>query len=84
MKILVIGGDGFCGWPTSLRLSTAGHEVLIVDDLSRRKIDEELDVASLTPIQSIEQRCSAWHEVTGKSISFSPDHASDARTSRLI
>lgn len=70
MKILLIGGDGFCGWPTSLRLSKAGHEVLIVDDLSRRRIDEELDVASLTPIQSIEQRCRAWHEVTGKSISF--------------
>ncbi|MGI9425524.1 MAG: NAD-dependent epimerase/dehydratase family protein [Hyphomicrobiaceae bacterium] len=70
MKILLIGGDGFCGWPTSLRLSSIGHEVLIVDDLSRRRIDEELEVSSLTPIESIQERCNAWHELTGKSIFF--------------
>ncbi len=67
-KILVLGGDGFCGWPTSLHLSDAGHDVTIVDNLSRRKIDVELEVQSLTPIQPLSVRLSAWKELTGKEI----------------
>ena len=59
-NILVLGGDGFCGWPTALRLSAAGYRVSIVDNLSRRKIDEELGCESLTPIRSIEERVAAW------------------------
>ena len=55
-KVLVLGGDGFCGWPTSLHLSAQGHEVLIVDNLSRRKIDVDLGCDSLTPIASMEDR----------------------------
>ena len=51
MKILVLGGDGFCGWPTALHLSSVGHDVVIVDNLSRRCIDVELEVESLTPIR---------------------------------
>jgi len=70
MKILVIGGDGFCGWPTSLHLSNVGHDVIIVDDLSRRKIDVELEVESLTPIKPISVRLAAWKEVSGKEIGF--------------
>jgi len=69
-KIIVLGGDGFCGWPTSLHLSKQGHEVLIVDNLSRRLIDKELGVESLTPIQSIEDRLAAWEDVTGKTVGF--------------
>lgn len=69
-KILVLGGDGFCGWPTSLHLSKQGHDVIIVDNLSRRAIDAELEVDSLTPIQSIETRLSAWEEVSGNTIGF--------------
>ena len=42
MKILILGGDGFCGWPTALRLSKSGYEITIIDNLSRRKIDKEL------------------------------------------
>jgi hypothetical protein len=53
-KVLVLGGDGFCGWPTSLYLSDRGHDVVIVDNLSRRNIDIELGCDSLTPIQSPE------------------------------
>jgi hypothetical protein len=53
-KVLVLGGDGFCGWPTSLYLSDQGHDVVIVDNLSRRNIDTELGCDSLTPIQSPE------------------------------
>lgn len=70
MKILVIGGDGFCGWPTALHLSNKGHDVTIVDDLSRRKIDIELEVESLTPVKPVSTRLAAWKEVSGKDIRF--------------
>ncbi len=55
-KIIVLGGDGFCGWPTCLHLSDAGHDVVMVDNLSRRNIDTELGCSSLTPIQPPEVR----------------------------
>jgi len=70
MRVLVLGGDGFCGWPTALHLSAKGFEVAIVDNLSRREIDEELGVQSLTPIASIEQRVATWKAVTGRDIAF--------------
>ena len=70
MKIAVLGGDGFCGWPTSLHLSDAGHEVHIVDNLSRRWIDTELGVQSLTPMDSIQERTRIWHQETGRRIRF--------------
>jgi UDP-sulfoquinovose synthase len=70
MKIIVLGGDGFCGWPTSLKLSKNGHEVLIIDNLSRRKIDNELKVNSLTPIKSIVKRISTWNKINKKKIYF--------------
>ena len=70
MRVLVLGGDGFCGWPTSLHLSQIGHEVVILDNLSRRDIDVELEVESLTPISFIGGRVAAWNELTGKSIEF--------------
>ena len=70
MKVLVLGGDGFCGWPTALHLSGRGDEVVIVDNLSRRAIDQELGAESLTPIASVGDRLTAWHDVTGKDIRF--------------
>ncbi len=70
MKILVFGGDGFCGWPTALHLSSQGHNVIIVDNLSRRTIDTELGVQSLTPIANIQDRIEAWQDVSGRSIRF--------------
>jgi len=70
MKVIVLGGDGFCGWPTSLHLSNLGHEILIVDNLSRRNIDNELEAGSLTPIVPISSRLSAWREVSGQTIKF--------------
>ncbi|HEY4020312.1 MAG TPA: NAD-dependent epimerase/dehydratase family protein [Pseudonocardiaceae bacterium] len=70
MRILVLGGDGFCGWPTSLHLSDRGHDVTIVDDLSRRAIDLELEVDSLTPIRPIGERIRVWHEVSGRRLGF--------------
>ena len=70
MRILVLGGDGFCGWPTALHLSALGHDIQVVDNLSRRKIDIELEVESLTPIRSISQRLKTWKSLTGKEIPF--------------
>jgi len=70
MKVIVLGGDGFVGWPTSLYLSEKGHEVIIVDNLSRRNIDNELECESLTPIQPMNTRIKAWKEATGKTIRF--------------
>jgi len=70
VKIVVLGGDGFCGWPTSLHLSQQGHDVTIVDNLSRRAIDIELEVSSLTPIMPMGTRLRAWKEVSGKTIDF--------------
>lgn len=70
MRVIVLGGDGFCGWPTVLHLSARGHEVVVVDNLSRRKIDIELEVESLTPIRAIGERLRAWREVSGRHVDF--------------
>ena len=70
MRIIILGGDGFCGWPTALHLSDLGHDIIIVDDLSRRKIDVELECESLTPIRPLNQRLQTWRELTGKKIAF--------------
>ncbi len=70
MRVVVLGGDGFCGWPTALHLSEAGHDVLIVDNLSRRNIDNELEVTSLTPIAPMSVRLAAWKEVSGRQIEY--------------
>src|SRR3954471_5243930 len=70
MKGLVLGGDGFCGWPTSLHLSAPGYEVAIVDNLSRRKIDIELECESLTPISPMGKRLGVWEDLTDNRIDF--------------
>ena len=69
-KVFVLGGDGFCGWPTSLHLSNIGYDVTVIDNLSRRNIDNELEASSLTPIQPMGTRLKAWKEVSGKEITF--------------
>ncbi|NJO52981.1 MAG: NAD-dependent epimerase/dehydratase family protein, partial [Leptolyngbyaceae cyanobacterium RM2_2_4] len=68
MKVLVIGGDGYCGWATALYLSNRGYEVGIVDNMVRRHWDLELCVETLTPIAPIQQRLQRWKDLTGKSI----------------
>src|ERR1700735_918277 len=70
VRVLVLGGDGFCGWPTALYLSERGHDVTIADNLSRRKIDIDLEVQSLTPIRPIGERLGVWQEVSGREIGF--------------
>ena len=68
MKVLVIGGDGYCGWATALYLSNRGYDVGILDSLVRRHWDLELGVETLTPIATIHHRINRWQELTGKSI----------------
>ncbi|MEH1945047.1 MAG: NAD-dependent epimerase/dehydratase family protein [Nostoc sp.] len=68
MKVLVIGGDGYCGWATALYLSNRGYEVGILDSLVRRHWDNELGVETLTPIALIQQRLQRWQDLTGKTI----------------
>ncbi|TKD72528.1 NAD-dependent epimerase/dehydratase family protein [Pseudalkalibacillus hwajinpoensis] len=70
MRIIVAGGDGFCGWPTALYLSKQGHDVTIVDNMIRRKWDDELRSNSLTPILPLEERVKLWQEKTGKKIAI--------------
>jgi UDP-sulfoquinovose synthase len=70
MKVLVLGGDGFCGWPTALHLSDLGNAVTIVDNLSRRNIDNELECESLTPIRPMGERLRVWREISGRTIEF--------------
>ena len=69
-NIVILGGDGFCGWPAALHLSDAGHRVTIVDNLSRRAIDAQLGTLSLTPIASPQDRIATWHKLTGCEIAF--------------
>ena len=68
MKIIVLGGDGYCGWATSLYLSAKGHSVAIVDNFARRQWDHELGAQTLTPILPLSDRLRAWTRLTGKSI----------------
>jgi UDP-sulfoquinovose synthase len=68
MKIIVLGGDGYCGWATALYLSAKGHAVTIVDNYLRRQWDHELGAQTLTPIQPLSDRVRTWHRLTGKTI----------------
>ena len=68
MRILVLGGDGYCGWPTALHLSDRGHDVVAVDSLIKRRWEAEIGVQSLTPIASLEERVGAWAATSGKVI----------------
>jgi UDP-sulfoquinovose synthase len=70
VKVLIAGGDGFCGWATGLHLSAAGHEVVLADNLIRRRWDEELGANSLLPLREPEERIAAWRELTGRRIDF--------------
>jgi len=84
MKVLVLGGDGYCGWPTALYLSDAEHEVVIVDNLIRRRWDKELGADSLTPIRSLEERIDAWLDVSGRRIDIEVGDLCDSEFARDV
>src|SRR5579859_4894674 len=68
MKVIVLGGDGYCGWATALYLSAKGHSVAVVDNYVRRQWDHELGAQTLTPILPLSERLRAWNRLTGKNI----------------
>ncbi len=68
MRILVLGGDGYLGWPTALHLSACGHDVAVADNFARRGYDHELGVDSLVPIETLQTRIGVWREHTGQDI----------------
>lgn len=69
-RVLIIGGDGYCGWASALHLSAKGYDVAIADSLVRRLFDEQLGSQTLTPITSIQKRVKRWKEISGKQISL--------------
>jgi UDP-sulfoquinovose synthase len=68
MRVLILGGDGYLGWPTAMRFSGKGHEVAVADNFARRKWVAEAGGDSLTPIASLAERIDAWHGASGKRI----------------
>ncbi|MEU8796534.1 NAD-dependent epimerase/dehydratase family protein [Spirillospora sp. NPDC048819] len=78
MRVLVLGGDGYLGWPTALHLSQCGHQVAVADNFVRRQYDFELGVESLVPIESLQTRVEAWRELTGESIGVYVGDLTDA------
>ena len=68
MRVLILGGDGYLGWPTALRFSARGHEVAVVDNFSRRRWHREHGTDSLTPIGELDERIDAWREASGEQI----------------
>ncbi|MGH3979023.1 MAG: NAD-dependent epimerase/dehydratase family protein [Pseudonocardiaceae bacterium] len=68
MRILVLGGDGYLGWPTALHLSDRGHDVAVLDNFARRCYDDEMGVRSLVPIEPLHRRVDVWQEVSGKRV----------------
>ncbi|RIK33017.1 MAG: NAD-dependent dehydratase [Chloroflexi bacterium] len=68
MRIMVLGGDGYLGWPTAIYLSQRGHEVAVVDNMARRAWDYEFGAESLIPLASLQERIQTWETLTGKRI----------------
>ena len=78
MRTLVLGGDGYLGWPTALHLSAAGHDVAIADNFARRGYDRELGATSLVPIASLDERVKAWREISNRRITTFVGDLTDA------
>ena len=78
MKILVLGGDGYLGWPTALHLSARGHQVTVADNLVRREYDGEMGVDSLVPIAPIEERVTRWEQLSGHAVNVRIGNLTDA------
>jgi UDP-sulfoquinovose synthase len=70
LKIMIMGIDGYLGWPLAMHLSNRGHDVSGVDNFSRRKNVEELGSHSATPIKTLNERLDVWQRVAGKKLGF--------------
>src|SRR5918996_574249 len=85
MRTLVLGGDGYLGWPTALHLSQAGHDVAVADNFARRQYDHELGVESLVPIETLQNRIRIWRDVSGRELaSFVGDFTDPEFTIEMI
>src|ERR671923_555130 len=78
MRVLILGGDGYLGWPTAMHFSAAGHEVAVVDNFTRRLNALEVGAASLTPILTLHERVAVWREHTGATITSYIGDVTDA------
>ncbi len=84
LRILILGGDGYLGWPTAMHLSAAGHDVAVVDDFTRRSMHQERGTSSLTPIAPLPDRVSAWREITGRDVEMHVADITDYASLRSI
>ena len=84
MNILILGGDGYLGWPTAMYFSDLGHEVTVVDNYFRRDACDELDVGMLYPVPSLPERARIWHELTGREIKVVLGDLADPEVSRSL
>ena len=66
--LLILGGDGYLGWPTAMYFSARGYEVTVVDNYFRRHVSDELDIGTLYPVPTLVQRANIWHQKTGYEI----------------
>src|SRR5215470_606199 len=78
MRILVLGGDGYLGWPTALAMSESGHDIAILDNFARRGYDHEMCGDSLVPIEALQTRIRAWRAITGADIACYVGDLTDA------
>jgi UDP-sulfoquinovose synthase len=67
-RVLILGGDGYLGWPTAMYLSARGHEVAVADSFAKREWEREIGVAPLMPIGTLDERLAAWREISGRQI----------------
>ena len=81
MRILILGGDGYLGWPTALHFSARGHEVAVIDNFARRAWHLERGTDSLTPVLSLADRLDAWREISGREIVA---HIGDVRDAEFL
>jgi UDP-sulfoquinovose synthase len=85
MKILILGGDGYLGWPTAMHFSARGHDVTVFDNFAKRKWEMELGVEPLEPLPPLHRRVDLWRKVTGKTIRLVVgDLCNDRATFKLL
>ena len=84
MRILILGGDGYLGWPTAMHLSQWGHEVTVVDNYFRRNACTELDTGMLYPVPTLIRRANIWYDLTGKEIKVAIGDLTDAEIMRSL
>jgi len=63
--VLILGGDGYLGWPTAMQFSSKGHKVTVVDNYFRRHVSDNIDVSMLYPVPNLVERAQLWYEKTG-------------------